>query len=128
MSRQLDRPEPGFYTLRLVKNGPRVAARIARLCTCTIGGGEHAPHDWTPACDRPWPVWLAEINGDQVSEPDRDPLKAGVFRIWESGEPCTADEYRYRLELKAWAEREAPDAPEANPRKPIDLNQLPPLF
>ena len=75
--RRIDAIEPGYFKLRMVKNGPWVAARISHG---TITG------------------WWASIGGDQCGPPSYDPFQAvGVSRIWETGTPITEDEYRQIL-------------------------------
>lgn len=118
MTRVVDRPEPCFALVRLVKAGPQVAARIWRPCHCTpVGGDEQRVHDWTPDCDR-FPPLAGEINGAPA-----DPV-----RIWHAGRMCGRAEYEHRLRVKAWAEERAPWAPEARPDQPIDHHALPSLF
>ncbi|MDB5243748.1 MAG: hypothetical protein JWP57_4374 [Spirosoma sp.] len=94
--------------MRLVKDGPKVAARI-----------------WQDDNG----LWRAEINGEVQEPAGADPYRArGVLRIWHSGRRCTEGEYRYRLELKAWALANNPDHPAANPSRPISLKRMPPIF
>ena len=64
--RIIDQEQPGFYQLRLVKNGAYVAARIFRECHCTVNGGaDCAAHDWCESCDR-FPPLRAEIDGEDA--------------------------------------------------------------
>lgn len=50
-SRRIDAPEPGFFRMRLVKNGPYVAARIERKLGHLVATVNGAPADvdtvWT---------------------------------------------------------------------------------
>lgn len=63
-SRAIAEPEPGFFSLRLVKGGPEVGARIHQ------GFG----------------IWWASINGVMCGAAAADPVAAaGVFRVWTSG-------------------------------------------
>ena len=39
--------------------------------------------------------------------------------------PITKEEFEYFTATKKWAEESAPYMPEANPRKAVDLNELP---
>jgi len=106
--RAVDKPEPGYFSMRLVKNGPQVAARI--LYDTAVG-------------------WSAIINGVVCGPAAEDPVHAnGVFRIWLGATRSTESEYRYLLKSAAWANKHAPDDPMANPSKPIDLRNLPPVF
>ncbi|MFD2207186.1 hypothetical protein [Kiloniella antarctica] len=111
VSRDIGNPQPGYFKTRLVKNGPWVAARIWRECECTIGGG--IPHISRPSCDRAG--WLmAEANG----------VEADPFKVWINTS-ITKEEFEYFTATKQWAEESAPFMPEANPRKAVDLNELP---
>lgn len=104
--RAVDKPEPGYFLLRLVRGGPHVAARIL--------------HDDGQ--------WQAIIDG-VAADPHADPAQAvGVFRIWHGGRRCTQAEYDYRLSLKSWAVAAMPQHPAAQPRQPIDLASLPPVI
>lgn len=107
---RVDIPEAGFYRRRLVKDGPLVAVRIEHSVARDPVTGEQLDRS---------PVWLAWCNGGEVD----------VFDVWPgcSGEPITEDEYRYLLSLKEWAEQNDRTAPEANPRKPIDMTLMPPI-
>ncbi len=105
--RAIDKPEPGFFELRLVKGGPYVPARI--MCD----GG----------------MWSAEIDGEQCGAPDAEPAAAaGVYRIWTAGRRITEPEYSYRLSLKAWAIQNDPRHPAARPTEAIDLRTFDSLF
>lgn len=113
--RVLAQPEPGFFKLRLVRAGVFVPARIRRPCQCSLFRG--IEHDWTDRCDRYRPL-IATIGDRECS----------VDRVWTFGRFIDRDEYDYLMRLKEWAETEAPYLPEANPRKPVDMTELPSLF
>lgn len=71
-SRAIAEPETGYFSMRLVKGGPAVAARIHH------GFG----------------LWWASINGAVCGSPAVDPVAAaGVFRIWTTGTRIFRDEY-----------------------------------
>jgi hypothetical protein len=105
--RQIDKPEPGFFKMRLVSKGPLVPARIHRVDD----------------------AWAAEINGiAQVpghTEPER---AAGVMQIWQSAERIDEAEYDYLLKLSWWAKEHDPAHPLASPTQPINVNRMPPPF
>jgi len=114
MSRRIDQPQPGYFTLRLVKGGPFVPARIHRTCHCTVNGGDdNAAHDWRESCDR-YPFLAGEIDGKP----------ANVDRIWTSGQPISRDIYDYLIDLGEWARTYDPEAPEARPEKPVNLRNV----
>jgi hypothetical protein len=108
-ARIVDRPEPGFFELRLVPGGPLVAARIWRPCpmhplTCE-------PLDrYRPLC--------AEIDG----------APASVERVWHAGRPIGAAAFAYLDARGRWARARKPDHPFANPRRPITWDTIPVLF
>lgn len=108
-------PREGYFRMRLVKNGPYVAARIHRPCQCTVNGPDE--HDWRPTCDRFRPL-CATLNGKP----------ADIWRVWTYGKEVNRAEHDYLASLTDWARTYAPDMPEANPRSPVDLNATPSLF
>lgn len=117
--RRIDEPEPGYFKIRLVRKGPWVPARI-----------RHEPipcPDTGQPLDRSY-LWHAEIAGIHHAPPDRDPARAGVFRIWLFGKRITEDEYRKLRDKKDQAERHDPQAPELTPEQPVDLGRMKPLF
>lgn len=106
--RAVDKPEAGYFSMRLVKNGPQVAAEI--LFDPVVG-------------------WSAIINGVQCGPPAEDPVHAeGVFRIWLGATRCSETEHRYLKRVASWANKYSKGDPAANPSKPIDLRNLPPIF
>lgn len=105
-SRRIDQPEPGFFKLRLVRRGPWVAAKI-------VFDGK---------------LWGAEIGGRPAGPPHADHDVAGnVMRIWTAGTRITADEYVYLIDVARHAAAN-PEHPSADPRRPIDINAVAPLF
>jgi len=111
-------PEPGYFRLRLVKNGPFVAARISRTCHCTINGGPtNEAHDWQETCDR-YPQLFAEINGE----------KREVYRVWEWGEMIEKSTFDYLTHSADWDRQYAPGSPAANPTKAIDITKMNPIL
>lgn len=118
-ARDISNPEPGLFRIRLVKGGPWVAARITHGPARDPVTGE--------SLDRS-PMWVGEIAGKPTGPAAPCPHAAGIFQIWERGEPITIAEYRHLCAVKDHADRYAPDMPEANPRRPIDLNLVRPVF
>lgn len=119
-------PRPGFYTLRLVRRGWAVPARIwkhlrpregdpegAFFFTCSING-DAMPGEWKPEdLEAHWANWLTAEG------------ESPIIKIMARGEECTEDEYNFRLEMKAWAVANSPEHPAARPDKPIDVRLLP---
>jgi hypothetical protein len=105
--REVDNPKPCFMKVRLVKRGPFVAARI-----------RHEDG-----------LWWSEVEGTPCDFPHEDPAKAArVLELWASGIFIDQAEYEYMLALAAHAAEHAPNSPIANPKDPIRLKTLPPLF
>jgi hypothetical protein len=121
--RNLIRPKPGFYVMRLRSGAPLVTAIIYQLCPMVIPqpmnvAGPH-PEDWCRPLDRS-PHYQARINGKRVD----------IDGVWtaRSLRLVSRDEFECRIgPLRRWA-RENPSAPEANPQRRVDLNAIPPLF
>lgn len=101
-------PEPGWFTVRLVRHGPHIPAQI----DLDEGG-----------------LWSAIIDGKEVGPPNYDPIyAAGVYRVWHGGKRVQQTEYEYLIMLKAWALKHSPSHPLCNPRQPIDIASLPPII
>ncbi len=120
--RVLVRPRPGFYVMRSTRDGPLAPSLIYQLCPMVvpqpgIAGGTH-PDDWCRPLDRS-PIFRAQINGRAVP----------IDRVWtaRSLRPVSAVEYAFRMgPLRHWAG--STRMPEARPRNPVNLANLPPLF
>ncbi len=109
MTRAIGTPEPGFFRMKLTRGGIWVAAVIYRPCRI-----EFEPETFQ-AVDRHYHL-EAEIDGQP----------ADVDRVWTSGRRVDMAEYLFLKDDRAWARQHAPHLPEANPRKPVDFNTLPP--
>ncbi len=100
-------PEPGLFLMRLVKKGPKVAARI------------HFENG----------LWQAEINGQKEGPAVADYLDSrSVMRIWETGTKTDQAAYDYHLAMKDWAEKHDPTHPAARVREPVNLAEMRPLW
>lgn len=95
----------GRYRIKLVRKGPWVAAAIE-----FIDGHAVAVLDGNPTTQ-----WTGTM-GD------------GVDQIALFGEPVDEAEYQYLLATARWAREHSPDHPAANPRRPIKLHELPPVY
>lgn len=103
---RVDLPRPGFYRARRSAAHPWRPVAIFLPCPLDLhGGGAH---------ERPR-VLCATIGGRWV-DPDR-------IWSWCAGNPITAAEFDYLVYLGR-----TPGQPEAEPDRPIDLGQLPPLY
>ena len=109
--RVIDQPQPGFYFTKLVKNGPRVPARI------WIEAERHGPRDDAGK------YLVREVIRCKVGDDLIDAMQA-----WPSLRPITEAEWKYLDAAREWARDYAPHLPEARPREAINLDQQPPLF
>lgn len=104
MTRRIDRPEPGFWMIRLVKGGPLVPAAIMRVQTT------QDPETGEPMERSSF--LAAFINGEPVD----------IDAVWLTrGTEITEAEYRFRVADAEWARRHAQFDPIANPRRRVDL-------
>lgn len=105
---RVDTPTAGFYRTQLRKGSHPVGVRI------WFG----PPHDPVTGeeLDRSW-RWQAEINGRE----------ADINRLWPScaSDPISEAEYRRLSNLQAWGEQHAPQGPQANPGRAVDLLNCP---
>lgn len=116
--RHPDAVHPGFFTMRLVKGGPLVPARIWRPCHCTINGGlDNEAHDWRPDCDR----WH-RLEGEAAGKP------APVDIIWQFGQFIDQAEFEYLTDVAEWDAHNDAASPHANPREAVDLRAMRPIF
>ena len=99
-------PQPGFYTVRLVKRGPALPA----ITALTDG------------------LWSTMINGVLLAPPHADPFHAGVYTVWHGGQRSDAVEHAYLSAVRNWALVHQPGHPLCHPRKPIDVGALPPVL
>jgi hypothetical protein len=106
-SRAVDKPEPGYFSMKLVKGGPLVGARII------FDGGM-----WSVEID-------GEMKGGQVADPNDN---LAIFRVWHGATIIDETEYRFLKERSAWAKVNDPKSPFANPTTPIDFTRHPPIF
>lgn len=108
---------PGFFTVRMVRNGPLCGALVYMPCPWVQPDIDIHPDLWCLPQDRSRPL-VAIIAGKPVD----------LLRVWTYGRLVSADEYAYRMAVLEWSRREAPDSPEANPDKAVDLRSAPPPF
>ena len=101
-ARNLNKPEPGYFKMRLVRGGPWVPARIRRVCQCTVNGGdEERDHDWQESCDRNPPL-SADINGEEADVELATRVLDQVKRVGEVGRTVGKAELR---DIVRWCRR-----------------------
>ncbi len=104
-------PHPGYWLVRLAKGGPAVAACIRVVQTTAEPdnpendmAGARSPHLAAFVLDEP----------------------AALDRVWNwRGAPITEGEYKFQCAIAAWARKYSPDEPIANPRKRVELKNIP---
>jgi hypothetical protein len=105
-SREVGKPQPGYFMTRLVRGGPLVTARIVH--------GEDG-------------LWSAVID-ERAYPPALDPAAAAqVFPIWLSAEAITEADYFRAIKRKRDQLAADPSHPCGRPRQPIDLTKLKPI-
>lgn len=113
-SRDLARPQAGWWLIRLAKGAPRVAACIRSVQTTHEPG--QPDNDMTGTRS---PFLAAFVLDEPVD----------IDRVWLTrGEVITESEYRYRCADHAWLEKNDPGHPMAAPAEPIDLLTAPVPF
>jgi len=107
-TRDIARPAPGFWRIRLIKDGPFVAAAIVRHHTT------YEPGNVLNAMDRS-PILTGYIDGEMC-----DPMK-----VWlRYGDPIDEREYQFLIRDSAWAKQNFPSDPKAAPRRAVDFSTL----
>lgn len=100
----VETPTAGWYRYHLVKGGSPVAIKV------WFG----PPHDPVTGeeLDRSY-RWQASCNGELID----------LSQVWPmcGRDPIDEAEARYLIGLQAWARQHAPNSPQADPRKKIDL-------
>lgn len=106
--RSPEAPVPGFYSVRLVRKGPPVAARI----------------DFKDG------MWAVSIDGKPPAHaPSEQPwTDPAMERVAMYGMPIPEAEYHYLLARAAHAREHDPTHPAANPEMPINLIDMKPIF
>lgn len=116
--RRIDQIEPGYFRLRLVRNGPWIAAEISiengMIVIRQDGEIEGEPLHPDALADL---ITEATIEGEAFRHP--------IIRCAWFGQRITEAEFLHLLRTSRWAKANNPDHPAANPTKPIDLNRVP---
>lgn len=113
----LNKPEPGTYRIRKAKGGVYVPVLIYRPCACTVNGPDE--HFWIESCDRYSRELLALLDGWEV---------VPAIEVWNYCRPIKREDYDHLVATHSWARSYAPDHPDANPKRRIDLTKMPPIF
>lgn len=111
-----DNPQPGYFTMRLVRAGPAVVAVITHNLPRDPSTGETLTERSR--------IWEVYIDGLPIGRPSPDPQTAGVFQVWGRGTPISKAEHDAHVARAAWMREHRPDMPEARPTKRADVSQL----
>ena len=104
----VDQPVAGFFKMRMVSGGAFVGVRLWNGPPKDPVTGEELDRSWR---------WQAEANGSPVN----------LERVWPrcARDPISATEYAYLAARQDWAATNAPDSALADPRRKLDLLNLP---
>jgi len=110
--RRLTAVEPGHWMIRLHRRGIPTPAAIMWLHTTAEPGEPKNVMERSPF-----------LGAFIAGEPAR------IEDVWHRrGKPIDADEYEYQVALVRYCREHDPSAPEANPRLPVDLRNVPSVF
>lgn len=107
-----------YYRVRRVKAGP--------LVPCKIWFGPPLDPVTGEEMDRA-PRWQVEVSGKLIDDPFSVVHLIGNQEPIIKGEQISKEEFEFLLSDAQWCREYEPDAPEANPTKPIDLNKMAPI-
>lgn len=111
--RVIDRPEPGYWAVRLASGAPEVGAAIVRVTRRPADPA--CPTNLQGACN----YLQAFLNGAPASLAD----------VWtRRGRPISEAEYRFLVADRRWAKQWTPHAPEAHPYRRADPRQRAPVL
>lgn len=99
-------PEPGLFSMTLVRGGWKVPARIAR----DADG-----------------AWVAEVNGETCAAHPDPAYAHGVASIWANGLKIDEATYNYLSATREWARLHDPAHPALHPDTPINRLTVRPL-
>lgn len=115
-TRMPDGQAAGFYTLRLVRRGWRIGVQLFRE-----DGLFWAEANGDPPTE---PINLARLHTEMQEWLMGESAREMVLRLWLYGEPTTEADYRWRVEMRRWAEIHDPTHPAANPMRPVDTAKM----
>ena len=111
-ARVMNDAQPGFFRVRMVRGGPWVPAVIFLPCPWICPADNVSPDEWCLPLDRSRRL-MAQVAGRPVWPED----------VWNYAEAVSIDEHDYLRAVWDWAQT-VPDAPEATPRKAVDLRTV----
>jgi hypothetical protein len=112
LSRDISRPQPGYWLIKLGKGRPWTPCCILRLKT------RHEPGEPSNPMERS-SFLAAFINGEAVNLDD----------VWlKRGRAISKAEHDYQVADVAWLMQYAPDDPKGRPTEAVDWNSSPVVF
>lgn len=104
----VDQPVAGLYRMCLARGAHPVGIRIWYGPPLDPDTGEEMDRSWR---------WQATANGRPID----------LQRVWPkcADEPIGQAEHDHLARVQAWGEAHAPDSPQANPDRPVDLLRAP---
>lgn len=121
--KRIDSPRPGFYSVRLVRGGIVVGARIWFGQPIIDGEVQDRRHRLCIEVDGRTDYLARDQDGNVVG---RVPLD--VDERWPYLRDITEAEYNFLARRRVWATQHAPDHPAADARKAIDIRKLKPAW
>lgn len=114
--RIIDRPRPGYWLARVVRNGPLVPVAIVKRAV------PHEPgREWNVMGEETRSPTLVGMIGDEIVGPER---------IWHCSpeREIDATEFEFRRAELRWLERYRPDDPAGRPFEQVDPMTVPLQF
>lgn len=109
---------PGFFKLRLVKNGPYLPALIERPCPIEMFTDQ--AWNWL---DR-WPRLVGWYDVDALGNVE---VRCDPYKIWLGGTELEKGDFMFYCELRQYIKLHESDAPDANRNAAIDLSKMAPV-
>ena len=121
----VNRPQPGYFLIRLVKGGPELGAMIFLPCPWVPPEDPDAPpSSWNTDPSE----WGTPYDRGRRLEATIDGKPADIWKVWSWGRPTTQKEYLYRIHGARWDRMNQPSAPLANPTRAVDIRAVDPIF
>ena len=109
-----DRPITGYYQTKLVRGAVFAPVKL-------WFGLPLDPEDYSQTLDRS-PRWIALVDGQL--------WQGEILDLWTrcAGRPISEGEYKFLTRRAEHARAYDTGHPSADPRQPVDLNRIPPVF
>ena len=124
---QIGEPRAGFYRVRLIRGGIRVAVEIYHGRPMIDGELQDRSHRWCCVVDGRTDRPDYDDNGNLLGRVPIDPVLDDVWQYC-CGDPISKREYEFLTRRRIWAKEHDPSHPAADARKPIDIRKLRPAW